>query len=359
MSEDEIELPIKEKSDTKNRIPKGSNKRTLSMLRFIGFSIKETIKGIAYRWVLAVIDNLRALLVQLKKFISRHKLEHADKNATLEMCGPIHNPSFHRPDPLIYSQKYLLSLGLAVTWDNPDIVLLRNGVIVPEGELLPDTEYEIDATIWNNSFDAPIVGLRVDFAFLSFGAGTTLHPIGTRVINLGVKGGINHPVHARIPWKTPPVGHYCIQVQLIWADDINPENNVGQNNVNVVSPHSPATFIFQLRNNTARRTTYKFPTDMYTLPTLKDCEKKIKRHSSDAKWKAIQALHDRSKYSVPQDWTIIVSPTTIELSPNEEVPIEVSIDPPSGFIGTRGINIHSTRDNDIFVGGITVYVTKT
>ena len=340
-------------------IPKTRNKNTLSKLRFLGFSIKESLKGIAYEWVLAVIDNLRTLLVQLKKFISRGRLEHADKNATLEVCGPLRNPSFHRPDPLIYSQKYLLSLGLAVTWDNPDIVLLRNGVIVPEGELLPDTEYEIDATIWNNSFDAPIVGLIVNFAFLSFGAGTTLHSIGTRVINLGVKGGANHPAHARIPWKTPPAGHYCIQVELQWADDLNPGNNMGQNNVNVISPHSPATFSFQLRNNTARRATYRFPSDTYTLPTLKDCENKIRRQSSDAKWKAIQALHDRSKFSVPQDWTVTVTPTTVELSPNDEVPIEVSIEPPLGFIGTRAINIHSTRDNDIFVGGVTVYVSKT
>ena len=29
--------------------------------------------------------------------------------------------TYRRPDPLIYSQTYLMSQGLSVTWDNPDI----------------------------------------------------------------------------------------------------------------------------------------------------------------------------------------------------------------------------------------------
>ena len=199
----------------------------------------------------------------------------------------------------------------------------------------------------------------MDFAFLSFGAGTILHPIGTKVVNLGVKGGINHPAHAKIPWKTPPAGHYCIQVDLKWADDLNPNNNLGQNNVNVVSPLSPAKFSFQLRNSTARSATYKFPIDTYVLPTLKDCEERITRQSNEKKWEAIQALHDRSKHTVPPEWTVGVSPATVTLSPDEEVPIEVSIDPPPGFTGTKTINVHANRDDITFVGGVTVYVSKT
>jgi hypothetical protein len=51
---------------------------------------------------------------------------------------------------------------------------------------------------------------------------------------MGVKGGTNHPALARMVWKTPPVpGHYCIQVVLKWIDDVNPENNLGQNNVDM------------------------------------------------------------------------------------------------------------------------------
>jgi hypothetical protein len=81
---------------------------------------------------------------------------------------------------VIYSQKYLLSLGLAVTWDNPDLALLKNGVQVSEGEPLPNTEYKIQATIRNNSYNAPIVGLNVDFSFLRFGVTTISTPIDPR-----------------------------------------------------------------------------------------------------------------------------------------------------------------------------------
>jgi hypothetical protein len=329
-----------------------------NLVRFLLFSFGELLKRITYKWFLDLIDIFKDLSQDLRRAIARHKLSHYDRNSSPLNCAPIHHPSFHRPDPLIYSQKYLLSLGLAVTWDNPDIVLLRNGVIVPEGELLPNTDYEIDATIWNNSFDAPVVGMTVDFSFLSFGAGTILHFIGTKVINLGVKGGIDHPVHARIPWRTPATGHYCIQVDLKWTDDLNPANNLGQNNVEVVSPQSPATFSFELKNRSGRQATYTFPTDTYALPTLKDCEKRITKRSNEEKWKAIQALHDRNKYTVPSDWTVTVSPETVDLSPDEEMLIEVSINPPPSFTGTKAFNIHTLQDNIAFVGGVTVYVSK-
>jgi hypothetical protein len=333
-------------------------RKLLSFLRLLLFSFSEVLKGVTYKWALGLSDILKDIIQEWRVAFARRKLDHYSKNIMPVACAPIQHPSFHRPDPLIYSQRYLLSLGLAVTWDNPDIVLFRNGVIVSEGDLLPNTEYEIDATIWNNSFDAPIVGMTVDFAYLSFGSGTTLHAIGTQVINLGVKGGINHPAHARIPWTTPPAGHYCIQVDLKWVDDLNPANNMGQNNVNVVSVQSPATFSFQLRNKSRAQATYTFPTDMYVLPTLKDCEKKIRRRSNEEKWKGIQALHDRNSHPVPSDWTVTVTPNTVELNPDEEVPIDVSIDPPPSFTGTKAINIHTFQDNVTFIGGVTVYVSK-
>ncbi|MBV8895300.1 MAG: hypothetical protein JO051_02230, partial [Acidobacteriaceae bacterium] len=33
-------------------------------------------------------------------------------------CQPIPKHIYRRPDPLIYSQQYLMSQGLAVTWNN-------------------------------------------------------------------------------------------------------------------------------------------------------------------------------------------------------------------------------------------------
>ncbi len=331
----------------------------MRLLRFLFLSILELLKGVTYKWILSLIALIKSLLKAIKNLCARHRLPHADKNATNEDCGTIHNPSFHRPDPLIYSQRYLQQLGLAVTWDNPDIVLKQGGVIVSEGNLLPDTDYEIEATIWNNSYDAPVVGLKVDFSFLSFGAATTLNFIGTTFINLGVKGGANHPAHASMLWRTPPAGHYCLQVALTWADDLNPANNLGQNNVNVVAAHSPAIFTFQLRNDTDKQQTYTFLVDTYTLPELKDCREQIDvRRNLDERWKRIQDVHNRNNYPVPAGWTVTTAPAEVSLLPGEEVDIEVSLNPPGSFTGIQAFNVHAMFRNGKYAGGVTAYVSK-
>ena len=330
----------------------------MKLLQFVIGAILDILKGVLYKWILAFIATLRALLRAVKRICARRKLSHWDKDSSNEDCGVIRHPSFHRPDPLIYSQKYLLSLGLAVTWDNPDIVLLRNGVIVSEGDLLPNTEYEVRATIWNNSFDAPVVGLTVDFSYMSFGATTVTTAIGSTAVNLGVKGGANHPAFASMMWTTPPAGHYCLLVELKWVDDVNPNNNLGQNNVNVVAAQSPATFTFDVRNATDRNRVYTFPVDTYTLPDQKDCPETILRRDNAERWKAIQALHDRSNYQVPADWTVGIHPPQVSLTPGDEAQIEVSITPPPSFTGEKAFNVHAMMENGVFAGGVTVYVTK-
>jgi hypothetical protein len=53
----------------------------------------------------------------------------------------------------------------------------------------------------------------------------------------------------------------------LWADDANPNNNLGQNNVDVVAAHSPAEFTFSLRNNTDTTQEYTFQVDTYAIPS--------------------------------------------------------------------------------------------
>jgi hypothetical protein len=68
--------------------------------------------------------------------------------------------TYKRPDPMIYSQYYLMSKGIAVTWDNPDIQLFNiAGGAVPSHGLSPTTPYEICARIWNGSTDAPAINV--------------------------------------------------------------------------------------------------------------------------------------------------------------------------------------------------------
>ena len=91
---------------------------------------------------------------------------------------------YKRPDPLIYSQYYLMAQGFAVTWDNPDIWLTElpapDGTMAPvsSSALQPNHVYRIHAQIWNGSTEAPAVGLPVFFSFLTFGIATVSTPIG-------------------------------------------------------------------------------------------------------------------------------------------------------------------------------------
>jgi hypothetical protein len=118
-------------------------------------------------------------------------------------CAVIRPEVYKRADPLIYSQKYLREQGLAVTWNNPDIQLYKDGAPVSSSQLEVGTEYEVVATIYNNSTAAPAVGMPVEFSFLGFGIGTVSNAIGTTIVNLPVKGAPGHPAQAKVMWRTP------------------------------------------------------------------------------------------------------------------------------------------------------------
>lgn len=333
----------------------------MNTIKFILQVLVRVLKTLAYAWVLNLIHILSRFCKGVKAFCAYEKLPHAKQEAAGNQCSTFTNPAFHRPDPCIYSQQYLLKLGLPVTWDNPDISLLLNGTVVPEHSLLPDTVYEIDATIWNNSYDAPAVGLRVEFAYLSFGTATQVNPIGVTYVDLGVKGGPNCPALARMLWKTPAVpGHYCIQVNLVWADDANPDNNLGQNNVDVVPVQSPANFVFRLRNDTKTTNDYVFQVDTYAIPSVPECAPAIlasDRGTFAQRLSRIKAIHNRANFPIPPGWTVDIAPAGVSLAPDDEIDIAVTITPPSGFTNTTPFNVNVLY-KDRYAGGVTLYVAK-
>ena len=101
-------------------------------------------------------------------------------------CMPVRAKVHRRPDPLIYSQLYLMRQGLAVTWDNPDIRIEKAGVPVPAHDLQPSTDYTIVARIWNGATDAPALHLPVRFTVFGFGIGTQGEELGETHVDLGV-----------------------------------------------------------------------------------------------------------------------------------------------------------------------------
>ena len=190
-------------------------------------------------------------------------------------CTHVAHPAFKRPDPMIYDQYYLMSLGLAVSWQNPDIQLLENGVPVPSAyDLQPSTTYTIKATIYNTSTEGIVYNMPVEFSYLSFGAGTVSNPIPGPypTVSLGVKGTPEGVATAELDWTTPATpGHYCIQVSFSWPDDLNPNNNLGQENTQVVPAASPASFSFQLRNEHHVRRQFRFEVDMFQIMPPPPC----------------------------------------------------------------------------------------
>jgi hypothetical protein len=244
-----------------------------------------------------------------------------------------------------------MSLGLAVTWDNPDIQLWRGGVPVSSSLLEPDTEYKVIARIWNASTDAPVVQMPVHFSYLDFGIGTISVPISSTVVDVGVKGSASSPAFAAVVWRTPSQpGHYCLQVHLDPIDDLNFANNLGQENTNVGHATSPATFTFKLSNNTPEKHQYRFQADGYSIPPVDPCdgslttEGRLERHRS-------------SQYQLPPSWTIVINPSTAALLPGNEITIAVSITPSDAWSGTQPVNINAYNE-DGPAGGVTLVVEK-
>lgn len=278
-------------------------------------------------------------------------------------CLPIPDDVYRRPDPCIYSQSYLMSQGFAVTWNNPDIWLQRNQVTVPSTSLEPDTLYELVARVWNNSIEAPAVGLPVRFSYIDFGIGGAPNLIGVKNVDLPVKGAIGHPAYASIPWKTPSTaGHYCIRVQLIWSDDANPLNNLGQENTDVKPLNSPhALFAIPVRNDGRAARTVRIEADFYERPKAVPCPDKPARQPAlsmqeiAANRRAALARHGREHFGVPSDWRVEIQPGQLRLDAGEEGSVSVDVTAPDGFAGRQAININAF-DGDQLAGGVTVYV---
>lgn len=278
---------------------------------------------------------------------------------------PISHPAYKRPDPMIYDQYYLMSLGLAVSWQNPDIKLYLGGVpVTSTNDLAPSTTYEVIAQIWNSSPDAVVSGMPVTFSYLSFGVQTQSHFIGQTVVDLGVKGSAHCPAYAKMLWTTPSVpGHYCIQVSFSWIDDSNPFNNLGQENTHVVQAASPAQFVFSLGNPERERRPFRFEFDTYAVPPPPPCS--TGRNPTRGTVANVRgtvppdtaARHNRANFPLPPDWTIAFEPAYPVVAAGEEQSITVTVTPPNSFHGTLPLNIHVFTGNKL-VGGVTVQVNR-
>jgi hypothetical protein len=336
----------------------------MRLLAALWESVAALARILAYEWIVALYGLLSKLYDIFGRWWARRRLPGRASKASDAPCVPINEVAFPKPDPLIYAQYDLMARGYAVTWDNPDITLLKDGVPVPSSHVDPDTHYEIVARIWNNSTDAVVVGMPVIFSYLSFGVGVGITPIDATAVNLGVKGGSNHPAFARVNWKTPTtVGHYCVLVSLGPTDDSNINNNLGQENLSIGKVMSPAQFTFDLRNQSSRDQVFRFEVDTYAIPPLPPCDERGLRHPEASGTTrlmgsmppAVPAAHDRDNYPVPPGWSVAIDPAEPQLTPDAETTIHVRITAPASFTGRQPFNVNAF-DHQGFVGGVTLYV---
>jgi hypothetical protein len=287
--------------------------------------------------------------------------------------GSIRIPSdiYKRPDPLIYSQQFLSAHGLAVTWDNPDIWLegvkpdgTGNGIVVPSNNLKIDTDYFVVARVWNGSVEAPAVNLPVEFSFLTFGIATASTFIGNAHIDLPVKGATGHPALATVKWRTPSTpGHYCLQVELIWPDDAEPGNNLGQENTDVKALNSPhAAFTFLVCNDFREGRTFRLAADFYSFSKRPQCEPsrgqvvaKLTHEEVKRQQELARTHHGSGNFSVPPEWKIKLLPEELNLAADEQQSVTVDITAPDGFLGRQAINVNAFAGERL-VGGVTLYV---
>ena len=119
-------------------------------------------RTLLFGWVFSLIQLFKVICNLLRERKKR------DQKRPLH-CFPINNPAFMRPDPFLYSQRSLMAQGLAVTWDNPDIVLFKGGVPVSSSELETSTTYDVQIRVWNNSLEAPVVHMPVHLSYPASG----------------------------------------------------------------------------------------------------------------------------------------------------------------------------------------------
>lgn len=335
------------------------------MINSLIFALKGILLALIKDLYPAIKRFFQLLYRAVRTFFCRRKRGHIVNPAS---CVPIKHPAYKKPDPLIYDQDYLMSLGLAVSWQNPDIQILLGGVPVASAyDLVPATAYTIRARIWNGSTTGVCAGMPVTFSFLSFGVGTVSHFIGTTSVNLGVKGSPQCPTFADMVWVTPATpGHYCIQVSFFWLDDANPNNNLGQENTQVVKALSPAPFNFTLRNSEDVRREYRFEVDTFQIIPPPPCTEAGRNGNSagDAVGRrtamgkvapATLARNSRAANPLPEGWTIVFNPAAPVLNPGQETDIAASITPDNAFHGTQPVNVHTFSGTE-FIGGVTIMV---
>jgi hypothetical protein len=149
-------------------------------------------------------------------------------------------------------------------------------------------------------------------------------------------------------------------VELNWIDDANPLNNLGQENVDIKKLNSPnATFVFPVRNTSARPRHIALRADAYTIPAKMPCSAgRITENRADGTVVARDryARHRQALHPLPAGWTVeFPGGAAFDLRPGEERDVTAKITATDDFVGTQAINLNAVDGLEL-IGGVTLYV---
>jgi hypothetical protein len=328
----------------------------------------------------ALVDFIRLAVRWICAAITYCRVRDKGPREPHHRCITLPPELYQRPDPYLYSQSYLMALGIAVTWDNPDIWLERGGVQVNSYDLIGDTDYTVVVQIWNGSFFAPAPGLLVNLSARDFGVNGQEVSVGSAVTDLPVRAAPGHPAIVRIPWHTPPSGHHCLQATLVWADDANAANNMGQENTDVrrVPAGHSARLTVPVRNTRPEAMALKLAVSGYEIPAqpLPSRGKPERRMSTPGvRMRAIsrpgRATRDQVDAVIQQNrigafppdpaWNAQLSETGMRLAPGETGTVDLTVvapaTAPAGARQRFTLSAHDERG--AVVGGVTLAVEVT
>jgi len=260
-----------------------------------------------------------SLLECLRDFLRRRNLKEEEDED--EKCDkPLPEAVNRRPDPCIYSQEYLASQGVPVTWNNPDIWMAKASspnVIEPDSyHLEANTDYIVSVRCHNASTDLA-VGVRVRLLYRPWSFNSPdLLPVSVTADGQEVVRFVNIPgmgaTVAQFPWRTPTAApgqtrHFCLQAHLSHPMDINLENNMGQENTNVhaanpghVAPGEIVDVDVPLFNNSRRPNRFVFRADAYAVDTAAQVQLELRLNTGTERWplsKRIGSLVPRFRFA--------------------------------------------------------------
>lgn len=260
------------------------------------------------------------------------------------------------PDPCIYSQFFLMANNQPVTWDNPNVWIFLGGVEQDTYNLAVSTTYEVQVGIENASpfFDA--VGTSVQVNMLTFGIGQP-SPTPIHSFTVDVPAATSFPgVIETFSWTTPSVAdHYCLQVLIDHANDINPSNNEGWNNTNVrdVAPGEQMSLAIPIRNPIQMERNKKIDDRMlreFAAVTVTIDSYELDTANIEAA--TLDDLFTRRETL----WGADVTPGELTIAPGEkgdDLKFRVTV-PNDAAVGTTAVFNVNARAGDRPIGGVTI-----